>query len=36
VAAGGKVFDLDELRIKDLKGFGEFPPTTEEVSLFNN
>ena len=36
VAEGGRVFDLDELNIKDLKSFGELPATTEEVSLFNN
>ena len=36
LANGGRVFNLDNLGIENLKELGEFPEQTEEISLFDN
>lgn len=33
---GGKVFDLDNLKITTLKNMHQFPETAEQISLFGN
>ena len=36
LASGGRVFNLDNLKIEDLSALGPFPETAEEISLFDN